>query len=125
MYNFVFMFFYRYYERRKDIPRFSGAMLVGITLFFHVFFIHSVIYYFTGFNLTKTESYLYWGKTVYIVMLGAITGLPPLLYYSRKRTNEILARYPADYKVFSFKNIVLVLLIMLGPFIVGAWLLSS
>ncbi|TAF31328.1 MAG: hypothetical protein EAZ57_00225 [Cytophagales bacterium] len=100
MYNFVFMFFYRYYERRKDIPRFSGAMLVGITLFFHVFFIHSVIYYFTGFNLTKTESYLYWGKTVYIVMLGAITGLPPLLYYSRKRTKmkylrgiQLITRY--------------------------------
>ena len=50
MYNFIFSFFYWYFNKRNDItPRFSAALTVALTVFFHLFLFANIITLFLAF----------------------------------------------------------------------------
>ncbi|TAE08320.1 MAG: hypothetical protein EAZ47_09465 [Bacteroidetes bacterium] len=121
MYNFIFNFFYRYHKKGKDFsPRFTAAGAVAITIFFHLFLVVNIITYFTGFNLAgKPFSQDYFINKLYMLPFGLVYLYSFVLFYTHKRAMAIVNKYPQDYKVITFKNVLLVLLIMIVPLLIG------
>jgi hypothetical protein len=121
MYNFIFSFFYWYFNKRNDItPRFSAALTVALTVFFHLFLFANIITFFTGINLAgKPFSQDYSTNKLYLMPFGLVYVYSFVFFYNRKRTMAILSKYPTNYNWISVKNILLILLIMIVPFLLG------
>lgn len=122
MYNFIFYFFYKYFESRKDFsPRFSALCAVAGTQFIHSFFIVTAIKHFFKINILPTafsQSYminkLYWGPILAIWLLFVF------FYYRKDRVVHILEeRDKLGEKVFTFKNIATIILAIGVPLILG------
>jgi hypothetical protein len=121
MYNFIFSFFYRYFNKRNDLtPRFSAALAVALTVFFHLFLFANLITFFTDINLAgKPFSQDYSINKLYLMPFGIVYVYSFVFFYNRKRAMAILSKYPTNYKWISVKNILLILLIMIMPFLLG------
>lgn len=126
MYNFIFNFFYRYHKRFRDFsPRLTASLAVGITIFFHLFMIANIVTFFTGINFAgKPFSQDYFTNKLYWMPFAMVYGYIFVLYYNHKRAMKIVNKYPEDYKVITFKNILLVLLIMIVPLLIGIQFLN-
>jgi hypothetical protein len=117
MYNFVFWFFYKFFEWRKGFqsPFLAGAMVV-LAISFHLILIHSVIRYFTGFTVgTFSDNYGY-NKLIMLPIVLALFFTLYLVYY-KKKASQILSRYNG-YRISSLRNILLVMLILVVPLII-------
>jgi len=124
MYNFVFWFFYRFFEWRKGFQSsFLSASMVAFVLLIHLGLLYSIIRYFTGFSFTYlTGSY---GQRKYMLLpfMLLLFFLVYLIFY-KNRTTEVLEKY-GDNKFSSAKNIVLVLLITVVPLIAAIILTNA
>lgn len=73
----------------------------------------------------KFSSRDYFINKVYLMPFMILNGFSFLMFYTQKRAIVIVSKYPKDYKVITFKNIVLVFLIMIVPLIIGVQFLNS
>jgi len=121
MYNFIFNFFYRYHKKRKDFsPRFTAAGAVAVTIFFHLFLVANIVTYFTDRNLAgKPLSQDYFSNKIIMLPFGLVYLYSFVLFYTHKRAMSIVNKFPQDYEVLTFKNVLLVLLIMIVPLLIG------
>lgn len=122
MYNFIFWFFYKYFEwKDKDDSIFIPSAVVILTLTFHSILLFSLLRYFNIINIDL----LPWGKDLSYGQRKYI-GIPFIIllfflvwyFYYRRKSKAILSRY-GDKKPFTVKNILLVILIMVVPLIIA------
>jgi hypothetical protein len=93
MYKFIFAYFYKMAVKRKNpSPRYSAAILVGLTILFHILLIF----------LSKLQ------QVLLIVSLFAIV----YSYYNKKRIDLFLSE---EKPVLNLKTMLIVLGIMLVP----------
>jgi len=120
MYNFVFYFFYKYFEKTGDsIPQYRAILAVSTTIGFHVFCIVSIVKYLFEFNIPRIdEKYLL--NKLYLMPLALLLILLVYLYYNKIRIDKIIESKVKNIdNVFSYKNIFLIILIIGVPLIIG------
>ena len=126
MYNFIFNFFYRYHKKGRSFgPRSTAALAVALAIFFQLFCLGSVIKFFTGINIAgKALSEDYLTNKLYLIPFMMVYGLVFILFYTHKRAMAIVNDFPKDYKVITIKNVLLVLLIIIVPWLLGVLFLQ-
>src|SRR4051812_48024238 len=110
MYQLVFYFFYYYHKTHQgNNPRITGASAVSSTVFMQLFCFGCIVQHFTGWGiLGKPMSEDYTTNKLLLLPFALLFMLPFLFYYSKKRTREIAQSWPADQKVLTFKNGVII-----------------
>lgn len=112
MYNFVFWFFYKYFEwKDNDSFSFIPAGIVALAIEMHVFLLYSFIRYFTGFGfgISKTS----YGKLFFIPFILVLWLFVYFIYY-RDNANRILDN-KKDQKFSTPRNILYIVLILVVP----------
>lgn len=119
---------YKYRLRKDDSfeARFTASIAVLVTVFFHFFFIASCIRFFGDY---KKKIFQFHDDKIINKLILAIVALILIvlnfLYFNKKRTNKIVEKYENTVNdIFSFKNILLFLIIVLIPLTVGIYLLN-
>ena len=122
MYNFVFWFFYKYFEwKDKDDSTFIPSAVVILTFTFHLILLFSLLRHFTDISIDLIP----WGKDLSYGQRKYL-GMPFVMllfflvwyFYYRKKSKAILAKYEGK-NPFTVKNILLIILIMIVPLIIA------
>ncbi len=117
MYNFVFWFFYRFFERRKRFKSvFVATSIVGLAMVLHLALIYSILRSLAVFKVDPWEGS--YGKRKYLLMIAAVVFflLVYLLYY-KNNAKEILEQYQGK-KFSSSKNVLKIILLLVAPLII-------
>lgn len=120
MYNFVFWFFYKFYEwKDKDDSTFIPAGPTVIAGIIHLFLFYSIYRFSTHTNPLEWGTGLSYGQRKYLMFPFVILLFFLVWYfYYRKKSKVILAKYEGK-KPFTIKNILLIILIMVVPLIIA------
>src|SRR5690625_5266873 len=120
MYNFVFWFFYKYFEwKDKDDSTFIPSAVVILTFTFHLILLFSLFRYFTDININLIP----WGKDLSYGQIKYL-GMPFVIllfilvwrFYYHNKAKIIISMYEC-LKQFLIMNILLISLIIVVPFI--------
>lgn len=118
MYNFVFWFFYKFFEWRKGFKSsFLAAAMVGFAMEIHLALLYAIVRYFTGLSVGGlTGSY---GQRRLILLPFAIAWCFIIYYiYYKKKAPDILEKYTNEH--FSkTKNILFIILLLVVPLVVA------
>ena len=118
MYNFVFWFFYKFFEWRKDFTSvFLASATVALAFVIHLMLMYSLLRYFTGFSFdTMDRSYI----DRKLILLPFVLALFLIFYfgYYKLKSESILEKYKS---VIFFKplNIMYILLILAVPLLIA------
>jgi len=118
IYNFIYSFFYNFWEKRGNDGRIVGAAHVLFSLIIHVLLIAEIIRNITGFNIISLPNYGQYGinKTMYFFFAISLwVGL--WFFYNRERTKRLLKDYHQKYGETGSKNNVKILLYFVVPII--------
>lgn len=124
MYDYLFIFFYKFFEwRKEDDPKDAAIYGVMVPIFFHLFCLLTAIIYFTGRNHLQeafgtNHSKYFWLPEAALVMFI-------INWIFKRRADRILVKYKDDPSVFTTKHIVWSLFITLAPFALGVYFLNS
>ena len=120
MYDFIFYFFYKYFQRTNDsIPRYRAILAVATAVGFHLFCVISIIKYFTDLNISRFHPGYLQNKLFFTPFILALI-LVIYFRYNKSRTDLILRNKEKEGKaVFNVKNIILVFVIIVMPLIIG------
>lgn len=92
MYNFIFWFFYKFFEWRKGFKSsFIASAMVGLTILVHLGLVHSIIRYFTRFTIGVFSNSYGYNR---LILLPVVILWFYILYqfYYKKRADEILEK---------------------------------
>lgn len=126
MYKFIFAWMY-YYQKRGGSPSYkiTASLLVGISSLVHflIFVKFAEIFLETKLVPHFSDDYTYnrWSYAVFLIPYTLFI----VFYYNKKRTESILAIYPEDINLYSFKNFGTFLLITIVPLIFLMWLTNT
>ena len=125
MYNFVFWFFYKYFEWRKGFRSPStAATMVGLTITVHLTFLYSLLRYISGFSIGSFGNwYSYGQRKLMLLPLALLLYYLVYLFYYKKKTTSILEKY-ADEKFSAARNIFVVVCLLVVP-LVGTIILTK
>jgi uncharacterized membrane protein len=118
MYNFVFWFFYKYFEWRKGFQSPStAATMVGFTITVHIAFLYSLFRYLLGYSIgTFDGAYSYGQRKLMLLPLALL--LYYLIYhlYYKRKASSILEQY-VDKEFSTARNILIVVSLLVIPLI--------
>ncbi len=117
MYNFVFWFFFRYFERRKRFRSvFVATSMVGVTLTIHLALIYLILSSLEVYKVKPWEGS--YGSRKYLLIFAAIIFFLLLyLFYYKKNSKRILDKHQGE-KFSNSKNIIKIILILVVPMII-------
>lgn len=120
MYNFVFWFFYKFYEwKDKDDSTLIPTAPAVITGLIHLFLLYSIYRFSTHTNPLEWGTGLSYGQRKYLMFPFVILLFFLVWYfYYRKKSKAILSKYEGK-KPFTIRNILLIILIMVVPLIIA------
>ncbi|OJW01549.1 MAG: hypothetical protein BGO52_13760 [Sphingobacteriales bacterium 44-61] len=118
MYDYLFWFFYKFFEWRKGFksPLIASAM-VGLVILIHIGLIHSIVRYFTGFTIGVFSNSYGYNR---LILLPVVILWFYFLYhfFYRKRADKILESRKEN-KFSEPKNIIFVILLIVVPLIIA------
>lgn len=118
MYNFVFWFFYKFFEWRKKFKSvFLASAVVGLAIIIHVMLLYNIVRFFTGFNFEMMyRSY----DDRKIILLPFVLGLYLIIYfgYYKIKSEYILEKHKLK-KISSPLNIIYIFLILAVPLLIA------
>ena len=124
MYNFIFYFFYKYFEKTRDsTPKYRAILTVAVTIGFHLFFIISIVKYVFDITIPRFDESYFFNK-LYMMPFALLLILFIYLYYNQNRINKILGHYNNEEKVFTFKNVATIIFVIIVPLILGITLIK-
>jgi len=121
MYNFIFWFFYKYFEwKDKDDSTFIPSTLVSISIISHLGLLYAIYKAISGLNPLEWGVDLSYGqrKVIYLPLVALLFTIVWYFYY-KKHAKSILTKYEGK-KPFTIRNIIYVLLIIAMPIIIIA-----
>lgn len=123
MYDFIYSSFVRLFEKIGTVePRDNAATALLIAIFFHLFFVLNLVSSIFEVNLLtlvygKNHSKYLWLPAIILIMI--------IVYrIYRKRSDQVLKKY-SNVDLRSWKNVALLITIIVGPFIAAIWLLTK
>lgn len=124
MYDYLFIFYYRFFEwKKEDDPKDAAIYAVMVAVFFHLFCLVTAIIYFTGRN--HLQEAFGTNHSKYFWMPEVILAMYIIHWIFKRRADRILEKYKDDPSVFTPTHIVLSLLITFAPFALGVYFLNS
>lgn len=117
MYNFVFWFFYKYFEWRKRFrSAFVATSMVGVTMTIHLALINTILRSLGLYKVKPWEGPHSIRK--YLLIFAAIIFflLLYLLYY--KNNSKAILEKHQDEKFSDVKNIIKIILILVVPMVI-------
>lgn len=126
MYNFIFWFFYKYFEwKNKDESNFIPSALVVFTLSIHLFLVYSLVRFFTGINYLSFKTTLSYGERKFLLLPFVLLIFFVVWYfYYKPRTSIILENYK-EKKPFTIRNYFYLFLIIILPLILAIQFTNS
>jgi len=124
MYDYIYLFFYKFFEWKKDgDARDSAIYGIMLTVFFHLFFLYTTFNYFTGMNplamaFGSGHSKFYWIPLVVLIMFSVYR-------IFERRSDQILTQKNVERKLLNIKHVLFVSFLVFGPFFIGAQLLNK
>jgi len=116
MYNFVFWFFYRYFEWRK---RFRSVLvatsMVGVTMTIHLALINLILRA-MGLYIMEPWEGPYGSRKYLLIFAALIFFLLLYLFYYKKNSQEILEKHKGE-KFSDLKNVIKIMLILVVPLV--------
>jgi len=114
MYNFIFWFFYRFFEWRKGFQSsFLACAMVSLALVIHISLAYQVLSYFAGVKLPYLSG-SYGQRRLILMPLVIILFFILYFIYFRRKAADILERYSG--KSFSKPiNIIFIALLLIFP----------
>ena len=124
MYNFVFWFFYKFFEWRKRFKSiFVAASIVGVTIIVHLVLVYSIIRNITGLKIQPFQGS--YGSRKYVLMgIALVFFFFIYLVYSKANAKEILKKYQGN-RFSNLKNVFLIIVILILPLVIVLLLNSS
>ncbi|MCP9750046.1 hypothetical protein [Ferruginibacter sp. HRS2-29] len=118
MYNFVFWFFYKFFEWRKGFKSiFLSAAMVGLTVLIHLLLLYAVIRYFTNTTLGKLNGSYTDRKLLYSPFVIGIFLIVYFFYYRRK--SEVVLNKKENDRFSRPINIFYIILILVVPLLLA------
>lgn len=109
MYNFIFYFFYRIFNGRKEDPEFYSLIATFLIIVLHLATVMKVLDYFGVMDFPNfSDTYLY-NKLYYYIPLAVVLGIV-WLFYGKSRKKSIIQKYSSRDVFYSFGNILLFVL---------------
>ncbi len=123
MYDFMYLFFYKFFEWKKDDdPKDSAIYGIMVAIFFHMFFLYNAFTNYTNINPLALAFGTNKSKFFWIPLVVAIMFLIYRIF--KKRSNQILTPKNLERQLLTPKNIIIVVLIVFGPLILGIQFLN-
>jgi len=98
MYNFIYCFFYKFWEKRGSDGRLTGSVHVLIALLTQILLIREIIEWITGYKIYSLHSFGEYGTNKTLYFFGCIPlAVVFFLFYNRKRTKYLLKLYHIEY----------------------------
>lgn len=98
IYNFIYCFFYKLWEKRGSDGRLNGTAHVLFALFMHLLLITELFLRTTGYNLIHLPNYVTYGNNKTAFFLYTIPfSFAIWLFYNKKRTERLLEEYEDEY----------------------------
>ncbi|HRP90104.1 MAG TPA: hypothetical protein PKX92_08695 [Edaphocola sp.] len=118
IYNFIYSFFYKFWEKRGNDGRIVGSAHVLGTIIIHALLIVEIIRDTTGLNLISLPNFGEYGrnKTMYF-FLAVPVWIGLWFFYNRERTKRLLKEYHQKYGEAGSKNTFNILLYVVIPII--------
>jgi len=114
MYNFIFWFFYKFFEwRDKYKSPFLAASMVGFVVVIHLSAVYAVFRYFSGSTISLFSDNYAYNRLMLLPIVILFFFIVYRLYY-KKKVDEILAKFD-ERNPFSVKNIAIVVLLIIVP----------
>lgn len=119
MYNFIFWFFYKYFEWKDGTKSvFLCSNITCLSMLFHIGLIYSIIRYITGFNVGMFTEHYVIDKLLLLPFVLLFFLLIYFLYFKKK--SEFILREFGDRKVFTTVNIIKVVALVVLPIVFAA-----
>lgn len=116
IYNFIYCFFYKFWEKRGNDGRIVGSGHVLGTVIIHILLLSEIIQDITGFKIVSLPNYGGSGSNKYMYFLFSIPFFIALwLYYNRKRSKTLLKEYYQKYGETGVINTIKMLLYLVFP----------
>jgi hypothetical protein len=117
MYNFVFWFFYRFFEKRKKFRSvFVATSLVGLVILVHISLLYSILNFFSLFRIKSWQG-SYGVIKYFLIGIVCIFFLIIYMVYYKRNARKILARYHGG-KFSSPENVFKIVLLLVIPLII-------
>jgi len=117
LYNFIYCYFYTFWEKRGNDGRVVGAAHVLFTVLMHVLLVAEIIQDITGFRLISLPAYGQYGRNRAMYMLFLIPfWMAFWIFYNRERTKRLLKKFYQEYgDELGKKNLQRILLYFILP----------
>jgi hypothetical protein len=120
IYNFIYCFFYLFWEKRGNDGRMVGSAHVLFTIMMQFLLLSEIIHDLTGFNIVPLPNYGGAGINKYMYLLILTPFLVALIiYYNKNRTKKLLKDYHENHGNAGRKNTLKILLYVVLPMILG------
>lgn len=118
MYNFIFWFFYKFFEWRKGFKSsFIASAMVGLTILIHLGLIHSIVRYLTGFTIGVFSNSYGYNRLILLPLVFLWFFIVYQLCY-KKRASQILEGRKEN-KFSKPKNIIFVVALIVVPLLLS------
>ena len=99
IYNFIFCYFYIFWQKRNGDGKFSAVMHVFFAMLIHVLLITEIFEDLTGLQIFHIPRLGNYGESKMKYMLFCIPIIALIyFYYNRERTKNLLKYYSEEYK---------------------------
>ncbi|MEZ0006330.1 hypothetical protein ABH942_001700 [Flavobacterium sp. 28YEA47A] len=118
IYNFIYCFFYKFWEKRGSDGRLTGSIHVLCALLIQLLLVREIVRSITGSIIYKLPNYGEYGtnKTIYLLWCIPMT-ICCFLFYNKNRTKRLLKKYYIEYKD-NKKNTIRILCYFVLPILV-------
>ena len=125
IYNFIYCFFYKLWEKRGSDGRLNGTGIVFFSLLMHIYLMFEIILDITGYKLTlfpnNAEAMYSERKSLdFIISIPFIIAI--WFFYNRKRTDKLIEEYNEEYGENESKISLRILLYVIVPTILVVFL---
>jgi len=119
MYNFIFWFFYKYFEwKDKDDSTLIPSAIVFIVIIIHFGLLYSAIKLFAGWDFSLGGEFSYGQRKYMLLPIALLAFFLTWYFYYRKKAQAILKKYE-NRPPFSLKNFTLLILMIVIPLVLS------
>lgn len=124
MYDFIYIFFFRYFQWKKESdPKDSAIYGLMAAFFCHLFFILNCMNFIVKRNIL--ELVFEKGQSKYIFLPIVILIMVVIHRFYRNRTEKIIKKYNDKGNILNWSNSLLVVLMIIGPLLLGIYFLNN
>jgi hypothetical protein len=123
LYDFIFVVYLRLCEKVRTVdPLDNATTFIGLTIFFHIFFVANLFTFLTSINVLasvfgKNHSKYFWLPFVVAFMIF-------IYRFYKRRSAAIVRKYSERQDVLSWQNIVFALVMTIAPLLLGIYFLN-